>query len=293
MHPGALFEIFGLQVHAYGLFMALGLVACFGFLMWAFTKQNFNENSIDTILFVGVFGAGIGIFSEMLFQSFYNWLDDTSKPFQLGGMTFLGGLIGGVVGYLGIYFLYIYVIAPRTKIKWLQNNMNAGLTDALPLIPIGIVIAHSFGRIGCLFAGCCHGAYLGSDYVFGGIYMQGTTNGWGYYVPVQLYEAIFLAVLGAVMALLYFKFNFKQNLGVYCIGYGVWRFIVEYLRTDERGTLIPGVPLYPSQILSIVMVAAGVGFFFLYKYVLKDKMKHPELQPPVREKKFKTENTEE
>lgn len=35
------------------------------------------------------------------------------------------------------------------------------------------------------------------------------------------------------------------------------------------------------------MVIAGIGYFFLYKYVLKDKMKHPELQPSVREKKVK------
>ena len=35
--------------------------------------------------------------------------------------------------------------------------MNATLTDALPFIPIGIAIAHAFGRLGCFFGGCCFG----------------------------------------------------------------------------------------------------------------------------------------
>jgi hypothetical protein len=39
----------------------------------------------------------------------------------------------------------------------------------------------------------------------------------------------------------------------------------------------------PSQFWSIVMVLAGIGYFFLYKYVLKGLMKHPELQPVATE----------
>ena len=33
------------------------------------------------------------------------------------------------------------------------------------------------------------------------------------------------------------------------------------------------------------MVLLGIGYFFLYKYVFKKMMKHPELQPPVNGKK--------
>lgn len=35
------------------------------------------------------------------------------------------------------------------------------------------------------------------------------------------------------------------------------------------------------------MVILGIGYFFLYKYVLKKKMKHPELQPYVDPKRAK------
>lgn len=282
MYPYPIFTVFGQGVYLYGICMAVGIIACFGFLMWAFTKRNFNDNSIDTILFVGIFGAAIGIFSAALFQAVYDYIDNPSAGFRFGGMTFLGGLIGGVVGYLAIYWLYIYVIAPRTKIKWLQNNMNAGLTDALPIIPIGIVIAHAFGRLGCFFAGCCYGAETDAWY---GIQFPGHSSP---VVPTQLFECIYLLILAIVMIFLFYKFKFKCNLGVYCIAYGVWRFLIEFVRADERGAFVAG--LTPSQFWSIIMVVLGIGYFFLYKYVLKNKMKHPELQPPIREKNKKSTN---
>lgn len=279
MYPDPIFKVFGQGVYLYGICMALGLIACFVFLMIAFVKKNFNENSIDTILIIGVVGAALGIFSAMLFQSMYDFIANPDEGFHLGGMTFLGGLIGGVVGYLAIYWLYIYAIAPHTKIKWLQNNMNAGLTDAVPIIPIGIVIAHAFGRLGCFFAGCCYG--METDAWYGIKFATTATK----VVPTQLFECIFLVVLAVVMSILYFKFKFNCNMGVYAVSYGVWRFFIEFVRDDYRGEFVAG--LTPSQFWCILMVIIGIGYFFLYKYVLKGKMKHPELQPPVREKKEK------
>ncbi|MDE7214453.1 MAG: prolipoprotein diacylglyceryl transferase, partial [Clostridia bacterium] len=67
------------------------------------------------------------------------------------------------------------------------------------------------------------------------------------------------------------------NFGVYAIAYGIWRFIIEFFRDDDRGGVV-GAALTPSQILSIVMVVLGVAFFFLQYYVLSKHMKHPELQ---------------
>lgn len=274
-------------IYPYGICMALGILACFGFLMYVMWKNKFNEEAIDKILLIGVFGTGFGIFAAALFQSVYNYIANPEGGYNLfgEGMTFIGGLIGGVGSFLAVWWLYIYVIAPRTKIKLLQNNMNAGLTDALPFIPIGIVIAHAFGRFGCFFGGCCYGMPTADlEGVWGlpcsapdGIHSDVLV------MPTQLYEMFFLIALGGIMAFLYFMFKFKYNFAVYASAYGVWRFIIEYFRADERGTLIPGVPLYPSQIWSVVMVFAGIGFIFLQKYLLDKKMKHPELQTESKE----------
>ena len=154
--------------------------------------------------------------------------------------------------------------------------MNATLSDALPFIPIGICIAHAFGRLGCFFGGCCYG--LPTDSWVGlacsapnGVHSDQLV------IPTQLFEMFFLLILAAVMAFLYFKYNFNYNFALYLFAYGVWRFFIEFIRGDARGEFI-GSALSPSQIWSIVMAAAGVGYVFLQKYVFSKFMKHPELK---------------
>ncbi len=280
MHPEPIIKWGNFEIYAYGICMAVGILACFGFLMFTMWKKKFNEEASDKIAIIGLFGTGFGIFSAMLFQAIYNYIANPAAGFDLlSGMTFLGGLIGGVVSFLGVWNLYVYVVAPRTKVKLLKNNMNAGLTDALPFIPIAICIAHAFGRFGCFWAGCCYGrpaewglpcAHGWSDAL--GMYMDGVKV-----IPTQLIEMSFLFVLAAVMALLYFKFKFNYNFGVYAVSYAIFRFIIEFFRSDNRGGAA-GAALTPSQIQSIVMVIAGVGYFFLQRFVLAKLMKHPELQ---------------
>lgn len=274
MHPQPLFYVFGQGVYAYGICMATGILACFGFLIFAMWYKKFNEDATDKILIIGLFGTGFGIFAAILVQSIYNFIANPSAGFHLSGMTFIGGLVGGVTSFLGVWNLYVYVVAPRTKFKLLKNNMNAGLTDALPFIPIGIAIAHAFGRLGCFFAGCCYGKEAEWGLLCAA--PHGTTLSTPV-IPTQLFEMCFLILLAGVMALLYFKFRLNYNFGVYAIAYGIWRFIIEFYRDDDRGGVV-GAALSPSQILSIVMVVLGVGYIFLQYYVLAKMMKHPELQ---------------
>lgn len=273
MNPDPLFYVFGQGIYAYGICMAVGILACFAFLMFTLWYKNFDEKSTDAVLLIGLFGTGFGIFMAMLVQSILNYAADPAAGFRLAGMTFMGGLIGGVVSFLAVWNLYVYVVGPRTKIKWLSTvNMNAGLSDALPFIPIGIAIAHAFGRLGCNFAGCCYGAP--AEWGIACAAHDATLR-----IPTQLFEMSFLFVLAGVMAFLYFRYKFNYNFGVYAVSYGVWRFIIEFFRDDDRGALILG--LQPSQFWSILMVLAGVGYFFLQFYVLKKLMKHPELQPRI------------
>lgn len=280
MHPKYIFSVFGREIYLYGVCMALGIIACFAFLIFTMWKKKFNEASSDTVIFIGIFGTGFGILAAALFQAVYNYIDDPSGGFKLDSMTFLGGLIGGVSSFLGVYFLYMYVVRPRTNVGWLKAEMNATLTDALPFIPIGITIAHAFGRLGCFFAGCCYG--VETDAWFG-LHCAGTydaenniVNIGPKVVPTQLFEMIFLLLLAGVMALLYFKFKFNYNFAVYAIAYGIWRFTLEFFRGDERGRFL-GTALSPSQFWSIIMVMLGVGYVFLQMYVLAKHMKHPEL----------------
>lgn len=277
MYPKPLFTIGTHGVYAYGICMAGGIILCFAFLFFTMWKMKFNDEATDKILIIGIFGTGFGIFAAMLFQSLYNFIENPSDGFVLdGSMTFIGGLIGGVTSFLLVYWLYIFVIAPHTKIKLLQNHMNGTLTDALPFIPIAICIAHAFGRLGCFFGGCCYGAPTDNWYGLpcsapNGIHSPQNV------IPTQLFEMFFLLALGAVMAFLYFKFRFNYNFSLYLFAYGVWRFFIENLRDDYRGEFI-GTVLTPSQIWALVMCFAGVGYVFLQRFVFEKFMKHPELQ---------------
>ena len=79
---------------------------------------------------------------------------------------------------------------------------------------------------------------------------------WRKVVPVQLFEAMFLFILAGVLFWMYWKGR-GFELPVYFAGYGVWRFIIEYFRTDDRGaSFIPG--LTPSQTTAIFLVAVGI-----------------------------------
>lgn len=282
MIDGPLFSIGSLHFYPYGMCMALGIIGCFVFLYYAFVKQNFNDEAIDKILFIGIFATAFGVFMAAVFQGLYDYIENPAGGYHLSSMTFQGGLIGGVSSFLIVWNLYVFVIAPRAKSKILSNNMNASLSDALPIIPIGITIAHAFGRLGCTFAGCCHGAETDAWY---GIWMYTSEFGHAKVVPTQLFECIFLVALTAIMAVLFFKFKFKYNFGLYAIAYGIWRFIIEFVRDDHRGSFL-GV-LTPSQFWSIIMVIIGIGYFFLCKYLLTRFEKHPETQPSVRQPKKK------
>lgn len=262
MLPDPLFSIFGIEIDMYAIFILIGLIACFVFTYIAMKKSGYSSSARDTILMIGIFAIALGFLCATLVQSLYDFIANPSDGFHFTGkMTFLGGLIGGVIVYLGLYFLYVYVINPRLKENSLfKSDMNKGVWELLRFAPISITLAHAFGRCGCFCAGCCGGIETTAWY---GIQFPGEAHK---EIPTQLFEAIFLFLISVVMIVLYFKFHFKYNMGVYLIGYGVWRFLIEFIRGDieERGKFIPG--LTPSQFWSILMVIGGIAFFFIYRY---------------------------
>ena len=277
MYPDELFNIFGARIDLYSICFTIGIMACLIFAILAMKKCGYSSSARDTVIIIGLFSIVFGLLVAVLFQAFYDFIFDPSKGFKIdGGMTFIGGLIGGVVSFIGIYFIYVYAINSHLKEGSIfKSDMNKGIWYLVRIAPISITIAHGFGRIGCLFAGCCHGAITEEWYGIWNATLGHKT------VPVQLYEAIFLFVLSAVMAVLLLKFKQKDNMAIYLVSYGIWRFVIEFFRTDYRGELIPG--LTPSQFWSIIMVIAGIAIFFIYRYFdkkieEKDKEKDAQVQ---------------
>lgn len=260
-------------VYPYGICIAVGLILCLVAFYILSNKGKVPEKVQDFVFFVFIAAVAIGFFVAMVFQAFYNWLD--GKEFEIGsGMTVMGGLIGGAGAFLIIYFLVgkLYFTGKSKDIH--KKHFNT----ILRLAPICICVAHACGRIGCLMSGCCHGTYLGKDYVFGGIYMYGSVDGfkqWGYYIPTQLYEALFLFALAIVLTVLFFKRS-NITMQIYLIAYGVWRIFIEIFRADYRGEVVLG--LFPSQWQSIFFIVGGLAMLFIYY-----KMKKPFVLPKEKE----------
>ena len=170
------------------------------------------------------------------------------------GATFYGGLIGGAVCFLSIYF-GIGALMFKDKIH-IKNFFC--VTD---IAAAAIAVAHAFGRLGCLMAGCCHGVETDAWYGVYFVYPQIKA------VPVQLYESIFLF---ALFGFFWFRIVKKQscNLPLYMMLYGVWRFVVEFFRADDRGATIVSF-LTPSQLIAVLMVIGSVALFFGERYLEK------------------------
>jgi len=167
------------------------------------------------------------------------------------GATFLGGLLGGAACFLAFY----YGIGALYFKDGLHVKMMYPMLDVFATC---VPAAHAIGRLGCLCAGCCHGKATDAWYGINMVYL-------GYkVVPVQLFEALFLAALTVFLFYRALK-NKKGNLPLYMSLYGLWRFFAEYMRDDDRGSTVVSF-LSPSQLVSVLLIAgAFVVWFILYR----------------------------
>lgn len=254
MYPDKIF----LGLTLYDILICVGIILCFFVFGRLADKRKIRGKLQNFCLLCGVLAITLGFGSAILFQAIYN-IPSTGR-FEIAqntGSTFYGGLIGGVAVFLAAYFGGgVYVMRRLELDGYHTRNFFKMASCAVP----SIIIAHAFGRLGCLTAGCCHG--VPTDAWFG-ILMHGD-QGYIKYVPTQLFEAVFLFIL---FGLLYLnaKDGKRYNLPLYMAIYGTWRFIIEYMRGDYRGSV--GLPVTPSQLIAILMVVGAVGVFILEKKV--------------------------
>lgn len=248
------------HVYPYGVMIALGILCCFLVLYLYAKKLAVNPTLVDFSFYDGVFSIVFGFATAALVQATLNYIAHPEEGFRVGsGITVIPGLLGGAAFFLVVYFL-------------LRRRLKLQLLEILPIIPCCIAIAHSLGRVGCFFAGCCYGKE--TDSVFG-VTFPGMTHA---VHPTQLYEAVFLLLLFIVLSLLVLKWKFPYTLSVYLVAYGIFRFLIEFLRGDDRGKLF-GV-LSPSQFGSIFYILLGVAWFFVHRFLLSRRQAGDALSSP-------------
>lgn len=239
--------IFGITL--YDIMFALGVIGALLMLRFIADKRNIEAKLFNFTLIVGLAAIFIGILSAVLFQAFYNFAE--TGVFVINGetgMTFYGGLIGGAAVFLSLYFGAGHFVFKN------KEHLH-GFVQIADAAAVSVALAHATGRLGCFFAGCCHGIHAEPPL---GMYMEfaGDTV-----LPVQLYEALFLYALMAVLLYRLLKGK-RYGLPVYMMSYGVWRFLIEYLRGDERGEVFIEF-LSPSQLTALLLIVAGAAVVFI------------------------------
>ena len=173
--------------------------------------------------------------SDVIFRG--GW-ESLTKPWGFG-FTFYGWLAGCIV------FYWIYG-------KCCQLNPILLFNLFLPAFSL----AQAFGRIGCFCGGCCCGRP--SD-CFGIKFPPGSFPYQKYgdmpLIPVQLMESAYLLL---IFLILFLKIPFRKRAAWYLILMPAGRFLLEFLRGDDRGNIFGIDWLSPAQLISIIFLVAGI-----------------------------------
>ncbi len=249
-----------ITLHTYGLLVALGIFAGIKICIRAASKDGFSGKEVqDSIYQLGFYVMLSGILGARVFYVVTHWAEfsanitDVIKIWQ-GGLVFYGGLIGALVGF------YVWNRSKPFAADWKQ------VTD---WIAPSLAFGHALGRLGCFAAGCCYGKV--TDEPWGVTFLNPDSLApLGIPLhPTQIYESIFLILLGCFLLRRLSKTHQDPNRKrgaifiEYLLIYSVGRFLIEFLRADEplQGGLSPG------QMVSLVIFASALAFAIKRKNV--------------------------
>jgi phosphatidylglycerol---prolipoprotein diacylglyceryl transferase len=250
MHP-ILFEIGSITVYTYGFMIALGAIAGVSYMTLQGKKEvGLSFDQANTLFLLIFIAALIGGKVLLFFEDTSLYTENPKKLLAGRGFVFYGS----------------FLFAVPTMLWYFKRN-KLPVYQMLDVMAITTCLVHSFGRLGCFFAGCCYGISWDS---FAAVVYTSESCFAPLNIPLhptQLYESFY--ILGVMLFLLYIR-NKKKFHGQlflsYLLLYAVGRFAIEYFRGDlERGFIIQDY-LSHSQFL-----AALIFIFVLLLYLKKLK----------------------
>jgi phosphatidylglycerol:prolipoprotein diacylglycerol transferase len=240
-----------IAIRWYGLMYLVGFAAFFGLGRLRISRSlagRVNYTTLDDLLFFGVLGAVLG--GRLGYVLFYKPAFYFSNPLEIlavwhGGMSFHGGFLGVLAA--------VWYVARKHRLRWLE------LTDFVaPLIPLGLAA----GRLGNFINGELYGRIIAipGDVPWGMVFHSPGAGPLPRH-PSQLYQ---FALEGVLLFALLWVYSRKPRptgavSGAFLLGYGTFRFAVEYFREpdDFLGYLSLGLSM--GQWLSLPMILAGIA----------------------------------
>ena len=243
MDPVA-FNIFGLDIRWYGIFIATGMMV--GILLANFTckLKDIDYDELLNIVLISFPVAIIGARAYYVIFEFDQYKDNLINVFNIrqGGLAIHGGLIFGTLA------AFIYT-------RYKKENLLGFADVAAP----SIIIAQAMGRWGNFFNSEAHGGPVTQEFIskFPNFIQKGMLIDGVYYHPTFFYESIWNLIIGLLLIYLLTK-TFKRGtvfftyIGLYSLG----RFFIEGLRTDSL--MFGGIRV--AQLISLSGVALWVIF---------------------------------
>jgi phosphatidylglycerol---prolipoprotein diacylglyceryl transferase len=242
MYPH-LFRIGSLDITSFGVMVAVASVVG----MWLFGRELQRSGLPPAASDAGAVGVVGGLLGAKLLWTVEHAGEAplAALLFARGGLSWYGGLIGGVGSGLA-YILFR---------GW---PIVATLAAATPALAFG----HLIGRIGCFLVGDDYGRP--TSLPWGIAFPEGLPPTAVPVHPTQLYEAIGLGLLGWLLI------RWRRDgvpdavvLGRYLLAAGTLRFAIEFIRVNERVWL----GLSVAHLVSMIVVALGAGLLLTRRTV--------------------------
>ncbi len=240
MHP-ELFHIGNFTIYTYAFCIVIGTLVASVYTKWSAKKElgivNLSNNFFYLIFIAGFVGGKLFFYLERPIYFFNNpklMLDNFS-----GGFVFYGSFI---------------TIVPI--VIWYLKKSKFPVLQMLDILAITVTIAHTIGRIGCFFGGCCYGKPTDS---FIGMSFPKTNHITVH--PSQLYEITGILSIMIVLFIIKKKKQFHGQLFLtYIILYAITRAFLELFRGDKRGFIIDGI-ISHSQFIGIILILSTLIFY--------------------------------
>jgi len=255
------------SLSSYYVMAMVGLVVGLFLLMREAKRLNLNrKTALDTFIIVSAAGFIGARIQHIIFDGFFEiYLQRPLAMFAIwkGGLAYYGGVIFGIPAV--VLFLHI---------------KKAPIIRYFDAMSYGAAFGVAMGRAGCYLNGCCFGDISSSSFAaklgifknYGDSARHQFTNNIADrlgitplpVIPAQLIS--FAANIG-IFLILYFvvrKFYKKDGVpfGAWLVMYAIFRFIIEYFRSDDRGLFFNNL-LSTSQIIAIFGLVLGLALIFL------------------------------